>query len=87
MCVWRCRIDLDRDPPETAILAASLEGCSARLLSISVQQRRHTMSGELMIDLPHDDGVGAILSVLHEISPRVLIGRAQACEGGLAVSR
>jgi hypothetical protein len=87
MCVWRCRIDLEGEPPETAVLAASLEDCSARLLSISVERRHDTVTGELMVDLPHDEGVGAILSALHGISPRVLIGRAEVCEGSLAVSR
>jgi hypothetical protein len=38
-----------------------------------------------MVDLPHDEGVGAVLAALHEISPRVLIGLAQTCDGNLAV--
>ena len=32
MCVWRFRIGLQDELPRTAVLAASLEGCSARLL-------------------------------------------------------
>lgn len=81
MCIWRFRIGLQDELPRTAVLAASLEGCSARLLSVSADRGRQTAAGEFMVDLPHDEGVGAALSALHEISPRVLIGLAHACEG------
>jgi hypothetical protein len=86
MCVWRFRIDLQGELPKTAVLAASLEGCSARLLSISADRGHEIAAGEFMVDLPHDDGICAVLSALHEISPRVLIDLAQACEGSLAFS-
>ncbi len=83
MCVWRFRIDLQGELPKTALLAASLEGCSARLLSISTDRGHDFAAGEFMVDLPHDAGACAVLSALHEISPRVFIGLAQACGGGL----
>jgi hypothetical protein len=85
MCVWRFRIDLQGGLPKTAVLAASLDGCSARLLSVSADHGHETAAGEFMVDLPHDEGVGAVLAALHEISPRVLIGLAQTCDGNLAV--
>jgi hypothetical protein len=86
MCVWRFRIDLQGELPKTAVLAASLDGCSARLLSVSANRGHEMVAGEIMVDVPHDEGVGAVLSALHEISPRVLIGLAEACEGSLSVS-
>ena len=79
MCVWRFRIGLQGELPRTAVLAASLEGCSARLLSVTADHGRQLAAGEFMVDLPHDEGVGAALSAL-QISPRVLIGLAHACE-------
>jgi hypothetical protein len=86
MCVWRFRIGLQGELPKTAVLAALLDGCSARLLSVSADRGREMAAGEFMVDVPHYEGVGAVLSVLHEISPRVLIGLAQACEGSLAAA-
>jgi len=43
-------------------------------------------AGEFMVDIPHHEGIGAVLSVLHEISPRVLIGLEQSCEASQAAS-
>jgi hypothetical protein len=87
MCRWRFRIDLQgSEAPATAVLAAALDGQPARVLSVSVDHVRQRMTGDIVIDVPHGDGVGAILSALHEISPRVLIGREEPCEDGLAMS-
>jgi hypothetical protein len=86
MCVWRFRIGLQGGMPKTAVLAASLDGCSARLLSVSADRGHQMASGEFMVDLPHDDGIGAVLSALYEISPQVRIGLAQPCEASLAAS-
>ena len=57
-----------------------------RLLSVSADRGHESAAGEFMVDLPHDEGVGAVLAALHEISPRVLIGLAQTCDGNLAAS-
>jgi hypothetical protein len=79
MCLWKFRIDIPGDPPDITIVTAVLARYPARLLNMSMERGCQQATGEFVIDLPHDEGVGPILSALHDISPRVLIGREKAC--------
>ncbi len=79
MCLWKFRIDIPGDPPDITVVTAVLARYPARLLNMSMERGCQQATGEFVIDLPHDEGVGPILSVLHDISPRVLIGREKAC--------
>jgi hypothetical protein len=79
MCLWKFRIDIPGDPPDITIVTAVLARYPARLLNMSMERGCQQATGEFVIDLPHDEGVGPILSTLHDISPRVLIGREKAC--------
>jgi hypothetical protein len=49
------------------------------LLTMSMDSGCASATGEFVVDLPHAEGVGPILSALHDISPRVLIGREKSC--------
>jgi hypothetical protein len=79
MCLWKFRIDIPGDPPDITIVTAVLARYPARLLNMSMERGCQQATGEFVVDLPHDEGVGPILSALHDISPRVLIGREKAC--------
>jgi hypothetical protein len=79
MCLWKFRIDIPGDPPDITFVTAVLARYPARLLNMSMERGCQQATGEFVIDLPHDEGVGPILSALHDISPRVLIGREKAC--------
>lgn len=79
MCLWKFRIDIPGDPPDITVVTAVLARYPARLLNMSMERDCQQATGEFVIDLPHDEGVGPILSALHDISPRVLIGREKAC--------
>jgi hypothetical protein len=79
MCLWRFRIDIPGDPPDVTIVTTVLARYPARLLTMSMDSGCASATGEFVVDLPHAEGVGPILSALHDISPRVLIGREKSC--------
>jgi hypothetical protein len=79
MCLWRLRIDLPGDPPDITIVTTVLVGYPARLLSMSMEHDRETATGQFVVDLPHDEGLGPMLSALHDISSRVFIEQEKSC--------
>jgi hypothetical protein len=79
MCLWKFRIDIPGDPPDITIVTSVLARYPARLLNMSMDTGCHSATGEFVVDLPHGEGVGPILSALHDISPTVLIGREKSC--------
>ena len=79
MCLWRFRIDIPGDPPDITVVTSVLARYPARLLTMSMDDGCQSATGEFVVDLPHSEGVGPILSALHDISPTVLIGREKSC--------
>ena len=79
MCLWRFRIDIPGDPPDITVVTSVLARYPARLLTMSMDAGCQSATGEFVVDLPHSEGVGPILSALHDISPTVLIGREKSC--------
>ena len=82
MCLWKFRIDIPGDPPDITVVTTVLARYPARLLNMSMDSGCKAATGEFVVDLPHGEGVGPILSALHDISPRVLIGREKSCVTG-----
>jgi hypothetical protein len=79
VCLWRFRIDIPGDPPDITVVTSVLARYPARLLTMSMDDGRQSATGEFVVDLPHSEGVGPILSALHDISSTVLIGREKSC--------
>jgi hypothetical protein len=79
MCLWKIRIDIPGDPPDITVVTTVLARYPARLLNMSMERGCRSASGEFVVDIPHSEGVGPILSALHDISPTVLIGREKSC--------
>jgi hypothetical protein len=79
MCLWKFRIDIPGDPPDITVVTSVLARYPARLLNMTMDSGCRSAIGEFVVDLPHGEGVGPILSALHDISPMVLIGREKSC--------
>lgn len=74
MSLWRVRITMPADPASQEWLAAALAG--QRVLALRLPCGDTDATGEVIIDLPCDDSLGALLSDLHMISPQVFISSA-----------
>lgn len=78
MTLWRIRIALPDDPTSRGALTSALAG--QPVSGVRVLPGRATASSatsELVVELPQDDGLAAVLSALHEISPQVFVSRAE----------
>jgi hypothetical protein len=78
---WRIRIAVPDDPDGRSalndVLAAQPQ---ARLRELPGQSARSAITGEIVVELPQDDGLVTVLSALHEISPQVFVSRADMPE-------
>ena len=77
MAMWRIRINLADDPRSRARLDQVL--ASQQVSTIRLTPRAGTeaeLSGDVVLELPRDDELGAMLTALHAISPQVFISRA-----------
>ncbi len=74
MSLWRVRITMSDDPHSQALLTAALAG--QRVWALLMVPRDTEMTGDVIIELPRDDGLGALLSELHKISPQVYVSSA-----------
>ena len=67
-------------PDSRAVLNEALGQPVSQILLAPKGTDTAEMSGEVMLDLARDEGLGALLSVLHTISPQVLVSRADQRE-------
>ena len=81
MAQWRIRISLPDDPASRSalndVLAAQPQ---ARLRELPGRSARSATTGEIVVELPQDDGLVTVLSALHQISPQVFVSRADMPE-------
>jgi hypothetical protein len=71
MSLWRIRITMSDDPNSQALLSEALAG--QRVWALLMSPRDTGITGDVIIELPRDDGLGALLSELHMISPQVFV--------------
>jgi hypothetical protein len=74
MSLWRIQITMSDDPYSQEMLTAALAG--QRVWALLRSQRDTELTGDVIIELPRDDGLGALLGKLHMISPQVLVSSA-----------
>jgi hypothetical protein len=77
MAKWRIRIHLSDDARSRARLDEVL--ANQRVTAVQLTPRPGTaygLSGDVVLELPHDDELGDMLTALHMISPRVFVSRA-----------
>jgi hypothetical protein len=78
MPLWRIRIAVPDDAGSRSALNDVLAGQpAARLREVPV---RGGKAGEIVVELPQDDGLVSVLSALHRISPHVFVSRADMPE-------
>jgi hypothetical protein len=76
MSLWRVRITMSDDPASHALLAAAL---ARQCISAQPPPSRESSSpGDVIVELPRDDRLGALLSDLHQISPQVFVSSVNA---------
>ena len=77
MSMWRIRLALPGGPDSRAVLNEALAGQPVSQILLTPRGADTAeLTGEVMLDLTGDEGLGALLSVLHTISPQVLVSRA-----------
>jgi hypothetical protein len=77
MSMWRIRITLAGGPGSQAALDEALAGQPVRQILLAPRDADTAeLTGEVVLDLAHDEGLGALLSQLHAISPQVFVSRA-----------
>jgi hypothetical protein len=79
MSLWRIRILMPDDPRSRSALTDMLAAQSAtHLRVVPGSAATSAKTGEVVVELPQDDGLANVLSALHEISPQVFVSRADA---------
>lgn len=77
MSMWRIRLALPGGPDSRAVLTEALAGQPVSQILLTPRGGDTAeITGEVVLDLTRDEGLGALLSVLHTISPQVLVSRA-----------
>jgi hypothetical protein len=77
MPLWRIRIAVPDDPGSRSALNDVLAAQpAARLRELPGRTTRAATTGEIVVELPQDDGLVNVLSALHQISPQVFVSRA-----------
>jgi hypothetical protein len=81
MPLWRIRIAVPDDAGSRSALNDVLAGQpAARLREVPVRGSKAAKTGEIVVELPQDDGLVSVLSALHRISPHVFVSRADMPE-------
>ena len=73
---WRIRIAVPEDPGGRSALNNVLAAQSAALLVLPARAAASAVTGEVVAELPQDDGLVTVLSALHQISSQVFVSRA-----------
>jgi hypothetical protein len=86
MPLWRIRIRLSDDPHSRAQLDQALVGQQVKELTFESRALDSAdvadvadgadMAGDVVLELPRDEDLGAMLNALHRISPQVFVSRA-----------
>ena len=77
MAMWRIRINLSDDPRSRARLEEVLARQRVKAMQLTPRADAETrLSGDVVLELPRDDELGAMLTALHTISPQVYVSRA-----------
>ncbi len=71
MSLWRVRITMPEDPASQALLTAAL--ARQRICAHPPPSPESSAPGDVIINLPRDDRLGALLNDLHQISPQVFV--------------
>jgi hypothetical protein len=74
MSLWRIRIVMSDGPQSQELLTAALAG--QRVCSRLTHPRGTDMTADFIIEMTGVDGLGALLSELHMISPQVFVSSA-----------
>jgi hypothetical protein len=82
--LWRIQITMSDDPYSQELLTSVL--AEQRVWALLISRRDTEMTGDVIIELPRDGGLGALLSELHMISPRVFVASADQ-SSSLATTR
>jgi hypothetical protein len=78
---WRIRIAMPDDPGSRSALNDVLAAQpAARLRELPGRSSGSATTGEIVVELPQDDGLVTVLSALHQISPQVFVSRADMPE-------
>ncbi|MGO9078260.1 MAG: hypothetical protein ACLQDY_04360 [Streptosporangiaceae bacterium] len=81
MSLWRIRITLCDDPRTLALFNEALAGEPVSLVRLAPRGRKIAeMTGEVFVELEHDERLGVLLGDLHEISPQVYVSRANPAD-------
>jgi hypothetical protein len=76
MPLWRIRIRLSDDQHSRALLDEALAGQQVARVELTPRSADSgEMAGNVVLELPHDDDLGAMLTALHRISPQVFVSR------------
>ena len=74
MSLWRIRIAMSDDRRSQELLTEALAG--QRVCSRQISPHDTELSVDMIIELTDVDGLGALLSALHMISPQVFVSSA-----------
>jgi hypothetical protein len=81
MTLWRIRVAVPDGPGGHGALTEALAGQPVSgIRVVPGRTAASSTSSEIVVDLPHDDGLATVLSALHEISPQVFVSRADVTE-------
>jgi hypothetical protein len=76
MSLWRIRVVVPDDPDSLIALTDVL--AAQPVIRLRMMPGAATMTSDMVVELPQDDGLGAVLCALHEISPQVFVSRTAA---------
>ncbi len=77
MAMWRIRVNLSDDPRSRARLDEVLSSQKIRTVQLTPRAGAASeLSGDVILELPHDEELGQMLAALHTISPQVFVSRA-----------
>jgi len=78
MPIWRIRVTLPGDPSSHALLTEALATQPVSQVRVTPRAAGAAeMTGDVVLELGSDEGLGALLSALHTISPQVFVARAE----------
>jgi hypothetical protein len=81
MSIWRIRITLPGDPGSQALLDEALAGQPVSQIRLTTRDDDAAeLTGDVLLELAHDEELGSLLSALHTISPQVFVSRADPVE-------
>jgi hypothetical protein len=76
MTLWRIRVAVPDDAEGHGALTQALAGQPVSGIRVIPGRPATPTTSEIVVELPHDDGLATVLSALHEISPQVFVSRA-----------